>query len=135
MKIDKNQLDVSMWKGAKCDTFQKAQQLRAHMTNSEYLLWEKLKDAKVLGYKIRRQHPIGKYIVDFYIHKLKLVIEIDGRYHEKQAQILKDKERTTFLEFNRLIVFRCTNQEVEKDILNVIDQIKNQIREIELKNS
>jgi len=121
--------------GAKCDTFQKAQLLREHLTNSENLLWEKLKDSKVLGYKIRRQHPIGKYIVDFYIHKLKLVIEIDGRYHEKQEQIIKDKERTTFLEFNGLIVSRFMNHEVEKDIWNVIGQIKNQIREIELKNS
>lgn len=121
--------------GAKCDTFQKAQLLREHLTNSENLLWEKLKDSKVLGYKIRRQHPIGKYIVDFYIHKLKLVIEIDGRYHEKQEQIIKDKERTTFLEFNGLIVSRFMNHEVEKDIWNVIGQIKNQMREIELKNS
>ncbi len=135
MKIDKIQLDESMWKGAKGYTFQKAQQLREHLTNSEHLLWDKLKDSKVLGYKIRRQHPIGKYIVDFYIHKLKLVIEVDGKYHDNPEQVKRDNERTSFLEFNGLKVIRFTNEAVEKDVLNVINQIKTQINEIVLKNS
>ncbi|SNR75792.1 Very-short-patch-repair endonuclease [Lutibacter agarilyticus] len=127
MKISKIQLDDSMWKGANSGTFKKAQILREDMTNSETLLWNKLKDKRLLGCKIRRQHPIGIYIVDFYIHKYNLVIEVDGEYHDKQEQIIKDKERTNFLEFNGLKVIRFKNKEVENDILSVINQIRNEI--------
>ena len=117
----------SMWKGATISTFQKAQLLRATMTSSESLLWDELKGNKLLGYKFRRQHPIGNYIVDFYVHKLKLVIEVDGKYHEKMEQINRDKDRTAFLEFNGLKVIRFTNEEVENSIENIIEKIKAEI--------
>ena len=127
MKINKIQLDNSMWKGATSRTFQNAQLLRATMTSSESLLWDELKGNKLLGYKFRRQHPIGNYIVDFYAHKLKLVIEVDGKYHEKEKQKKLDTNRTEFLEFNGLKVIRFKNKDVEKNLISVIQNIKEEI--------
>ena len=99
------------------------------MTNAEQILWSELKENKLLGYKFRRQHPIGFYIVDFYCHKLKLIIEVDGNYHNLKEQILYDKERTRFLNFNGLRIIRFKNIDVEHNIGKVLNDIK---REIEL---
>ena len=62
--------------------------LRNNMTKAEIILWSKLK-GKQLGYKFRRQHGIGKYIIDFYCPKLKLIIEVDGDVHGFYNQIKK----------------------------------------------
>ena len=58
-----------------------AKQLRKNMTLSEVLLWNELKQNKILGYDFDRQRPIGEYIVDFYCKELSLAIEIDGDTH------------------------------------------------------
>jgi len=74
--------DESMWKGAPANSFLLAKRLRGRMTQAEILLWEKLKNKQFKGCKFRRQHPIHQFVVDFYCHKLKLIIEIDGKYHD-----------------------------------------------------
>ncbi len=61
-----------MWKGAKPLTFINAKALRKSMTKAEIVLWNGLKTKKLNGYKFRRQHPIQKYIADFYCHRLKI---------------------------------------------------------------
>ena len=70
----------TMFYGAGNLIFQKAQELRARMTQAETVLWNGLKMA-CPSVKFRRQHPISIYVVDFYCHSAKLVIEIDGGYH------------------------------------------------------
>ncbi len=120
MKIDKIQLDESMWKGATPQIFSNAKQLRENMTNAESILWEKLKNNRFHGLKFRCQHPIHKYIADFYCHKLKLIIEIDGGYHLTKNQDEYDNERTENLEFNEIKVIRFTNEEVENNLENVL---------------
>ena len=82
MKEDQSQRDESMFKGASAKIFKNAEVLRNRMTESESLLWDKLKSKKFHGLKFRCQHPIQTYIADFYCHKLKLIIEIDGGYHD-----------------------------------------------------
>jgi len=67
-----------------------ARQLREHCTNAERALWFRLRAGRLSGYKFRRQHPIPPYIVDFYCHELKLVVELDGSQHT----YAKDKTRT-----------------------------------------
>jgi len=67
--------------GASPEIHRRAQELRKRMTPCENILWERLKGKHFLGYKFRRQHPLYKYIVDFYCHQLKLVIEVDGSVH------------------------------------------------------
>ena len=64
----------------------KARQLRNNSTLSEVLLWQEIKDRKLLGFQFHRQVPLLNYIVDFYCHELKLVIEIDGDSHEYKVE-------------------------------------------------
>ena len=70
---------------------------RQHATQAENLLWLYLK-GKQSGYKFRRQHIIKQYIADFINLKYKLIVEIDGKYHFYDEQIIKDEERTHDLE-------------------------------------
>ncbi len=119
-----------MWKGASAFIFSNAKKLRENPTEAEELLWLALKDNQVEGCKFRRQHPISKYIADFYCHKLKLVIEIDGGYHLAEDQQILDKERTATLEFLGLKVIRFSNKEVLLKLPEVINEIKNFIKSV-----
>src|SRR5881396_2374866 len=69
--------------GAHPLVFRKAEELSNNMTHAEELLWNYLKSNE-WDLKFRRQHPIALYVADFYCHKLKLVIEIDGNIHENE---------------------------------------------------
>ena len=85
-----------------------------------------MKDYKLRGFKFRRQHPIANYIADFYCHKAKLIIEIDGEYHNNKEQVLIDKERTAYFNEIGLQEIRFTNNQVLFEIeivLNKIDDI------------
>ena len=124
MKEDQSQRDESMFKGASAKIFKNAEVLRNRMTESELLLWDKLKSKKFHGLKFRRQHPIQTYIADFYCHKLKLIIEIDGGYHDSEEQTEIDNERTQTLEFNDIEVIRFTNEEVINNIDDVLFKIE-----------
>jgi very-short-patch-repair endonuclease len=90
-------------------------------------MWDKLKDKQYKGYKFRRQHPIHKFIVDFYCHELKLIIEIDGKYHESEEQKNRDLNRTELLKFQGLSEIRFTNEEVMNDIGSVLKKLEEQI--------
>ncbi|QED39088.1 endonuclease domain-containing protein [Antarcticibacterium arcticum] len=114
-----------MYKGAPPENFAKAEILRKNMTEPEKLLWNRLKNNS-WGYKFRRQHPLHIFIVDFYCHSLKLVIEVDGGYHESPAQKLKDKERSEIIEFQDLTILRFSNEEV----INRIEKVLVAIEEI-----
>ncbi len=127
MKKDHPYHDESMYKGAPPDSFVKAKFLRDNMTDAEKLLWERLKDNKLKGFKFRRQHPIHIYIVDFYCHKLKLIIEIDGGYHDSKEQKLLDAERSEILKFQELEIIRFTNDEVLGNIEFVMRKIEEKI--------
>lgn len=61
-----------------------AKKLRQDMTLSEVLLWDCLKQKKMMGYDFDRQRPINEFIVDFYCKDLKLAIEIDGDSHNRE---------------------------------------------------
>lgn len=119
-----------MWKGASKETFLKAQALRNNMTESEKMLWERLSNSQLEGFKFRRQHPILFYIVDFYCHALLLVIEIDGEYHNTEKQRIKDDERTELLKSNKITVIRFTNDEVINNIDKVIKEIVDTIHHL-----
>lgn len=116
-----------MHKGAKPDLFKKAKLLRENMTESENKLWKLLRKKDALGYRFRRQHPFGYYILDFYNHELKLCIEIDGGYHQSVDQKARDKERDKFIDFNDVTVLRFTNDEVNNNIEKVLEKIRKHI--------
>ena len=123
MKEKDLQYDESMWKGAPASGFLKAQSLRETLTEAEVYLWQRLKSNQFHGLKFRRQHPIGIYIVDFYCHQHKLIIELDGEYHNTLEQVEKDQERTDFLSFQGLRVIRFTNEQVLTEIDTVLEKI------------
>jgi cyclase len=81
-----------MFLGAEAPIFRNAEALRFRMTAAEELLWRYLKNSQ-LGEKFRRQHPLGIYIADFYCHKHKLVIELDGSIHQLPEIAINDIER------------------------------------------
>ncbi|WP_303926071.1 endonuclease domain-containing protein [Draconibacterium sediminis] len=67
--------------------------MRNHGTAAEATLWKILRQSQVGGYKFRRQHSIGKYIVDFFCFELMLAIELDGEVHADLNSIARDTER------------------------------------------
>ena len=133
MKKLKPNHDEGMWKGAPSDLFSKAQFLRRNETIAEKLLWEKLRNNQLEGLKFRRQHPVNIYIADFYCHKFKLIIELDGDYHDQEEQKQKDEVRTEVLRLNDLKIIRFKNEEVEQDINQVLITIKNKIEQLKEK--
>ena len=133
MKKLKPNHDEGMWKGAPSDSFTKAQFLRRNETIAEKLLWEKLRNNQLEGLKFRRQHPVNIYIADFYCHKFKLIIELDGDYHNQEEQKQKDEVRTEVLRLNDLKIIRFKNEEVEQDINQVLTTIKNKIEQLKEK--
>jgi very-short-patch-repair endonuclease len=101
-----------------------AKRLRKNMTPAEKLLWQELKGNKINGRHFRRQHPIYRYIADFYCHKEKLVIEVDGHYHNNPEQRDYDKNRdATMVEYD-IKVLRFTNEEILTRLDNVLERIK-----------
>ena len=133
MKKLKPNYDDGMWKGAPSDSFSKAQFLRRNETKAEKLLWEKLRNNQLGGLKFRRQHPVNIYIADFYCHKFKLIIELDGDYHNQEEQKQKDEVRTEVLRLNDLKIIRFKNEEVEQNINQVLITIKNKIEQLKEK--
>jgi very-short-patch-repair endonuclease len=129
--------NVSMFFGAKPDIFDKATILRANQTEAEKLLWAKLKDRSLFKQKFRRQHPIDIFIVDFYCHPIRLVIEVDGGYHLNSDQKEYDIGRSAELENWELKIRRFTNDEILQNLDNVVERIQHEVeqRETELKQN
>ena len=109
-----------MWKGAYPASFSKARDLGEKMTTHEMILWEILNNAPFGQFKFRRQHPFGHYILDFYSHKLKRSLEIDGSYHQEFEQKLHDKQRTDFIKFQGISELRFSNMEISDHLPDVI---------------
>ncbi|PLW96466.1 MAG: hypothetical protein C0593_11490 [Marinilabiliales bacterium] len=101
-----------------------AKRLRKNMTPAEKILWQELKGNKINGRHFRRQHPIYRYIADFYCHKEKLVIEVDGSYHNNPEQRDYDKNRDATIDEYDIRVLRFTNNEVLNRLEEVIKRIK-----------
>ncbi len=116
-----------MFAGAEALLFVRAKELRKQQTFAEDMLWNYLKH-KPFGFKFRRQHPYSHYILDFYCHRLKLVIEVDGSIHNLPHVQEQDKTRQRFLEEDGLKVIRFTNTEVKKNLDVVICTINDLIR-------
>jgi very-short-patch-repair endonuclease len=103
--------------------------LRREQTNAETSLWSVLRSKRLLGMKFRRQHPIGRYIVDFYCHQALLVIEVDGSSHDDVGTIRADEERDAWLEKRGYKVIRFTNQEVFSQLERVAWEIEAAVEE------
>ncbi len=98
-------------------------ELRNNPTKQERTLWKYLNKSQ-LGYKFRRQQPIGNYVVDFFCSELNLIIELDGGQHNEIQNIEYDKKRTEFLNNNGYRVLRIWNNDIDNNIEGVIEYIK-----------
>ncbi|HUM45664.1 MAG TPA: endonuclease domain-containing protein [Chitinophagales bacterium] len=112
-----------------------SRELRKNQTPSEKLLWDKLRNRRLKGFKFLRQHPIivskgdGKtrfYIADFFCSEKKIVVEVDGGIHALQIEY--DKERDVIMKDMGLVVLRFTNDEVTRNIYEVLGKIKEQLK-------
>ena len=77
-------------------TIRKARELRSHLTEAESFLWMHLRYRQIGGYKFRREHPVGQYIVDFACLEKKLILEVDGGQHAQRVE--DDNIRTEWLQ-------------------------------------
>ena len=112
-----------MFYGADRIIFENAKALRNNLTHEERVLWGRLKE-RFPGHKFRRQHPISDYVADFYCHKLKLVVEVDGSIHNLEENQKLDHVRQTNLEDLGIKVFRFTNEQVRHKIENVLAKME-----------
>ncbi len=104
-------------------TYQNAKILRKTETDAESLLWYKLRNRKLMGYKFRRQHPIGRFIADFYCHEARLVIELDGNIHDIPEKMEYDEGRSSELEVFDVYVLRFSNNEIRNELKSVLEKI------------
>jgi very-short-patch-repair endonuclease len=94
---------------------QLAQQFRKEPTEPEAFLWECLRDRRLYGYKFRRQHPIGRYIADFFCSEVSLVVELDGKVHNKPDRKIYDRIRDEELTLRGLNILHIKNEELIED--------------------
>jgi len=106
--------------------FSFSKELRENETPSEKELWKHLRK-NLLGVKFRRQHPIGNYIADFYCHPARLIVELDGEYHQTEDQKRYDSSREEVLSQLGVKVIRFTNDEVFSGIDSVLGRIKQEV--------
>ncbi len=104
-------------------------QLRSNQTTAEQKLWTKLRQNQIQGLKLRRQHGIGPYIVDFFCPEKRLVIEIDGDTHATEAQQTKDHTREEYLRSLGLQVVRYTNDEVLNNLDGILEDLTRRLLE------
>jgi very-short-patch-repair endonuclease len=101
----------------------KARELRKNMTESERVLWSRVRGKQLLGVQFYRQKPVGDYIVDFLAPKTKLVVEVDGSQHKESEHAKKDKDRDEYLAAVGLKVLKFNSREVLEETDGVVEVI------------
>ncbi len=113
----------------------RAREMRHPQTPAETILWHTLRNRQH-GFKFRRQHPIDRFIADFYCAQAKLLIEVDGTSHLEITQKEYDRARTEYLEEMGYKVIRFTNENVrcnvEEVVSEILQSVNNRITELKL---
>ena len=104
---------------------QYSKRLRKEMTDAERLLWSKLRAKQLKGFQVYRQKPVGRFIVDFYCPKAKLIIELDGGQHYRENIQGKDQLRDGYMESVGLKVLRFSDKDVFENLNAVLEEIWN----------
>ena len=104
-----------------------ARGLRRRQTDAERRIWSRLRGRRLLGYKFRRQHPVGPYFADFACLEIGLVVELDGGQHGLPHALLHDGVRTDVLAGHGLEVVRFWDNDVLRDTDAVIAAIARKI--------
>lgn len=93
------------------------------MTDAEQLMWHCLRQKQLGGFRFRRQHPFERFVLDFYCCEAKLAVELDGGQHNEPEAIVRDTERTAFLEQHGIQVIRFWNNEVFQNLEGVLQSV------------
>ena len=118
-----------MYKKLPANILTHARSLRGTQTDAENLLWMLLRDRRLDEFKFRRQHPVGRYIIDFYCHEAKLAVELDGGGHNLDESKKYDRLRSLEIESAGIHVVRFWNNEVLKDCVAVMECIYRVLQE------
>ena len=105
-------INASFFYGASPEIFKRAGELRKNMTAAETALWKRLERKQVMGLRFRRQHPIAEFIADFYCHRVKLIVEVDGGMHKNIEVAQYDEGREFELRNMGIDILRFSNQEI-----------------------
>ncbi|MEA5472124.1 endonuclease domain-containing protein [Spirulina sp. 06S082] len=98
-----------------------ARKLRDRLTPAEFYLWQALRNKQLGGLRFRCQHPVGRFILDFYCPSCKLAVEVDGGIHDRQFEY--DTARTEHLQQYGYRVIRFSNERVMNNIEAVLEEI------------
>lgn len=112
---------------------QTVRDLRKNQTKSEAIFWQAVRNRKLKGKKFFRQYPIrfemdGRrrfFVADFYCHEMKLVVEIDGKIHQRQKEY--DQLRTYLIDALGMKIIRIKNEEIEDSLDSVLERIRKQL--------
>lgn len=111
------------------EIFRRAKELRLRLTPAEGILWERIRAKKLNGLHFRRQHPVSKYILDFYCHQYQFGIELDGEIHNQIDQKVRDLARQENLNALGIHILRFKNhfviQETEEVLRLILMEIEN----------
>ncbi len=109
-----------------------AKENRKNLTEAEETLWQLLRNRQISGYKFRRQHPVAGYIPDFVCLEKRLIVEIDGEYHNEVEQNKFDEYRSRWLQEHNYSIVRFTNDEVLKNTEEVLQKLTNSLNAINI---
>ena len=109
-------------------TVANARRLRREMTLPEVLLWTAIRGGRIDGFRFRRQHPIGPYVLDFYCAAANLALEVDGSAHDRPDQMRHDRARAEWLAVERIRILRLPAKYVLDDMDGVCRTIQAELR-------
>ena len=109
------------------DILKHARTLRSKQTDAEQLLWGLLRNRHFAGKKFRRQHPIDRYILDFYCHECRLAVELDGGQHNDEETRSRDERRSRFLREQGVRVVRFWNHDVLLQTESVLESLWDEV--------
>ena len=102
-----------------------AREMRSNMPDAEQLLWYLLRNRRIAGAKFRRQHPIGRYILDFYCSEKQIAIELDGGQHSEQLEY--DQRRDAYLKEQGIQILRFWNHQMLLETESVLEVIFSEV--------
>jgi very-short-patch-repair endonuclease len=115
------------------ELLERRRELRASLTLAEALLWKHLQRRQLDRWKFRRQHSVGRYVLDFYCPNARLGIELDGAAHDHDAAQVSDLRRTTWLEAAGIRIVRFENRDVLGNVEGVLSEIQRALRAAQVK--
>jgi very-short-patch-repair endonuclease len=118
---------LALWErdGVRAKLLERARELRKNAAQAEQILWHALRNRQLNGLKFRRQHPIGRFILDFYCPEKRLAVEIDGGQHAEPEQRMYDEARTAALAKQGITVLRFRNDEIINHLEGVLQTLLN----------